>query len=117
MVSDFKSIFDLIKAFPTEEDCIHHLERLRWNGNVVSPFDASSQVYTCKGNKYKCKNTAKYFNVKTGSIFDNTKIPLIKWFMALYIFSSHKKGLSSHQLSRDITVTQKTAWFILHRLR
>lgn len=117
MVSDFKSIFDLLKAFPAEQDCINHLENLRWNGNVISPFDESSQVYRCAGNKYKCKNIGKYFNVKTGSVFDNTKIPLLKWFMALYIFSSHKKGISSHQLARDITVTQKTAWFMLHRLR
>jgi transposase-like protein len=55
--------------------------------------------------------------VKVGTIFEDTKIPLIKWFMALYIFSSHKKGISSHQLAKDISVTQKTAWFLLHRLR
>ena len=74
-------------------------------------------MYTCAGNKYKCKNSGKYFNVKTQTIFDNTKIPLIKWFLALYVFSSHKKGISSHQLAKDIDVTQKTAWFLLHRLR
>ena len=117
MVTDFNSIFDLNKTFPTELDCINHLEKLRWNGNAISPFDESSQVYKCAGNKYKCKNTGKYFNVKTVSVFDNTKIPLLKWFMALYIFSAHRKGMSSHQLARDITVTQKTAWFMLHRLR
>jgi hypothetical protein len=113
----FKTIADLLKVFPDEQTCIEHLENLRWNGNVVSPFDETSIVYKCKGNKYRCKNTNKYFNVKTGTIFDNTKIPLIKWFMALYVFSSHKKGISSHQLARDINVTQKTAWFLLHRLR
>ena len=117
MIPEFKSIFDLIKAFPTEQSCIDHLEKLQWNGYAVSPFDASSKVYKCSGNKYKCKNTGKYFNVRTGTIFDNTKIPLQKWFLALYVFSSHKKGISSHQLARDITVTQKTAWFLLHRLR
>jgi transposase-like protein len=115
--SNFKSIFDLLKAFPDEQTCIDHLEGLRWNGNVISPFDGTSTVYKCKGNKYRCKNTGRYFNVKTGTIFDNTKIPLRKWFMALYVFSSHKKGISSHQLAKDISVTQKTAWFLLHRLR
>lgn len=114
---EFKSIFDLLKAFPDEQTCISHLEALRWNGNVVSPFDATSKVYKCAGNKYKCKNTGKYFNVRTNTIFDNTKVPLQKWFMAHYIFSSHKKGISSHQLAKDISVTQKSAWFILHRLR
>ena len=117
MFPEFKSIFDLLKAFPTEQSCIDHLENLMWNGNVVSPFDATSKVYKCAGNKYKCKNTGKYFNVRTGTIFDNTKIPLQKWFLALYVFSSHKKGISSHQLAKDISVTQKSAWFLLHRLR
>lgn len=117
MFPEFKSIFDLLKAFPTEQSCIDHLERLSWNGDPVSPFDATSKVYKCAGNKYKCKNTGKYFNVRTGSIFDNTKIPLQKWFLALYVFSSHKKGISSHQLAKDISVTQKSAWFLLHRLR
>jgi len=117
MKTQFKSIFDLLKAFPDEQSCINHLEDLRWNGAVVSPFDETSQVYKCKNNRYKCKNTGKYFNVKTRTIFEDTKISLQKWFMALYVFSSHKKGISSHQLARDISVTQKTAWFLLHRLR
>lgn len=113
----FKSILDLVAQFPDEQACIEHLETLRWGDNVISPFDPNSKVYKCKFNRYKCKNTGKYFNVKTGTIFEDTKIPLQKWFMALYIFSSHKKGISSHQLAKDIDVTQKTAWFMLHRLR
>lgn len=117
MVTEFKSILDLVRTFPTEGDCIAHLEKLMWNGTPVSPFDNTSKVYKCAGGKYKCKNTGKYFNVKVGTIFEDTKIPMIKWFMALYLFSSHKKGISSHQLAKDIDVTQKTAWFMLHRLR
>lgn len=118
----FKSILDLIRAFPDEQACIKHLENLRWGNedgsvSVASPFDPSSTVYKCAGSKYKCRNTGKYFNVKHGTIFEDTKIPLQKWFLSLYVFSSHKKGLSSHQLARDIDVTQKTAWFLLHRLR
>lgn len=116
-MSQFKSLLDLIKAFPNEDACFAHLELLRWNGEVVSPFDATSKVYKCAGHKFKCKNSNRYFTVKTGTIFEDTKIPLVKWFMALYIFSSHKKGISSHQLARDIDVTQKTGWFLLHRLR
>ena len=117
MIPQFNSIIDLLKAFPTEEDCVNHLEKLRWNGYVISPFDNTSKVYKCSNNKYKCKNTGKYFNVRTNTVFDNTKIPLQKWFLALYVFSSHKKGVSSHQLAKDISVTQKSAWFLLHRLR
>ena len=114
---EFNSILELIKAFPDEQTCINHLEELRWNGNVVSPFDPTSKVYDCKGNKYKCKNTGKYFNVRTATLFDNTKIELQKWFLAIYLVTAHKKGISSLQLSRDIDVTQKTAWFMLQRIR
>jgi len=115
--TNFKSIIDLLKAFPDEQTCINHLEQLRWNGDVVSPFDETSIVYKCKDNKYRCKNTGKYFNVKTNTIFDNTKLPLQKWFLAIYIVTSHKKGISSLQLSRDIDITQKSAWFMLQRIR
>ena len=114
---NFNSIIDIVKAFPTEQSCIEHLESLRWNGNVVSPFDATSKVYKCKGNKYRCKNTGKYFNVRTATLFDNTKVELRKWFVAIWIVTSHKKGISSLQLGRDIDVTQKTAWFMLQRIR
>lgn len=114
---DFNSILELINAFPDEQTCIDHLEQLRWNGNVVSPFDPSSKVYNCKGNKYKCKNTGKYFNVRTQTIFDNTKMPLQKWFLAIWLVTSHKKGISSLQLGRDLDITQKSAWFMLQRIR
>ncbi len=114
---DFNSILDLINSFPNEQSCIDHLEKLRWNGNVVSPFDNTSKVYNCKGNKYKCKNTGKYFNVRTSTIFDNTKMPLQKWFLAIWLVTSHKKGISSLQLGRDLDITQKSAWFMLQRIR
>ena len=115
---DFKTILDLINTFPDEASCIEHLESLRWeDGNIVSPFDADSKVYICKGNRYRCKNTGKYFNVKSGTLFDNTKVKLQKWFLAIWLITSHKKGISSVQLSKDIGVTQKTAWFMLHRIR
>jgi len=114
---EVKSVLDLIQAFPDQQSCIDHLELLRWNGNVVSPFDETSKVYKCKGNKYKCKNTGKYFNVKTNTIFDNTKIDLQKWFLAIWLITSHKKGISSLQLGRDLNITQKSAWFMLQRIR
>lgn len=113
---EVKSVLDLIQAFPTEQSCIEHLELIRWNGNVVSPFDATSKVYKTKAG-YQCKNTGKNFNVKTNTIFDNTKLPLVKWFLAIWIATSHKKGISSLQLGRDLDITQKSAWFMLQRIR
>lgn len=115
--SRFKSLRDLQEAFQTEQDCIDYLEAMRWHDGVVSPFDPTSKVYKCKDNKYRCRNTGKYFNVKTKLIFHKTSMPLIKWFMAIWLVLSHKKGISSVQLGKDIGVTQKTAWFMLHRIR
>jgi transposase-like protein len=114
---DFNSILELLQAFPNEEACITHLEELRWNGYVVSPFDPTSKVYKYKNGKYRCRNTGKYFNVKTNTLFDNTKIELQKWFLAIWLVTSHKKGISSYQLAKDLNTTQKTAWFMLQRIR
>jgi len=80
--TEFKSILDLVNTFSTQQKCIDYLEHFRWNGNVVSPFDSESKVYTCKDNKYRCRNTGKYFNVKTETMFDNTKTKLQKWFIS-----------------------------------
>ncbi len=114
---DFNSIIEIIQTFKDEQTCIEYLEELRWGGVVISPFDKDSTVYKCKGGKYRCRNTGKYFNVKTNTLFDNTKIELQKWSIAIWLVTSHKKGISSLQLSRDIDVTQKTAWFMLQRIR
>lgn len=113
----FQSLFDLLRSNPTEQDCIDYFEKIIWNGKPISPFDPASKVYKCANNRYKCKDTGKYFNVKTKTIFENSNISLNKWFLALCIFSSHKKGISSYQLAKFIKITQKSAWFILHRLR
>jgi len=118
MIINVTCVSEFFEKFSTEEACIEHLEDLRWlNGVVISPYDENSKVYKCKNNRYYCKNTNRYFNVKTGTLFDNTKISLRKWFIAIYFVTNHKKGISSHQLARDLGVTQKTAWFMLHRIR
>lgn len=114
---NFKSAIELLDYFSTEQKCIDHLTMLRWNGTVLSPFDHMSKVYKCGKNRWYCKNTNKYFNVKTDTFFDNTKLPLRKWLLAQWYITSHKKGISSHQLAKDVGVTQKTAWFMMHRLR
>ena len=118
IITEFNTILELIKKFPDEQSCINHLESLRWvNGFVTSPFMPTSKVYKCANNRYRCKETGKYFNVKTSTLFDNSKIELQKWFLAIWLVTSHKKGISSIQLSKDIGVTQKTAWFMLQRIR
>lgn len=103
--------------FPDEESCIRYFENMRWGDEVTSPYDASSKVYKCGNGKYKCKNTRRYFDVKTGTAFANTKLPMRAWFYAMMLFLSHKRGVSSCQLARDLGITQKTAWKMLHKIR
>lgn len=113
----FDTLVELIRKFPDEETCIKYLEEILWEGKPVSPFDALSKVYKCKNGKYKCKNTGKYFTVKTGTIFEGTKVKLQDWFVAIWLDATHKGGLSSLQLKRDLKRTQKTTWFMLHKVR
>lgn len=89
-----------------------------WAGNPVCPHCKSGKPYKTKVG-YKCSNSDCYkkFTVKVGTVLENSKIPLRKWFMAIYMVTSHKKGISSVQLSTDLGVTQKTSWFMLHRIR
>ena len=117
-MSQFKSLFGLLKTFPNEQKCIKYLEKVLWKGTLpTSPFDPTSKVYPCANNRYRCKNTGKYFNIKSTTIFRNSKIPLRTWFYALYELAINKKGISSHQLAKDTEITQKSAWFVLQRLR
>ena len=110
-------ILNFMTTFPNEESCIRYLENLRWGDKVVSPFDASSKVYKCANGKYKCRNSGKYFDVKTSTVFAGTKIALRSWIFAIFLFMSHKRGISSCQLARDLGITQKTAWNMLHKIR
>ena len=116
-MSKSSGFLSFANTFPTEQSCIEYYEQIRWNGNVVSPFDETAKVYKCKNGKYRCANTGKYFDVKTGTIFAHTKLPLRYWFYAMFLFLSHKRGVSSCQLARDLGVTQKTAWNMLHKIR
>src|SRR6185437_1525316 len=65
----------------------------------------------------KCAQCRQKFSIRVGSIFEDSKIPLRKWFAAIWMITSHRKGIASAQLARDIDVTQKSVWFMLHRLR
>ena len=116
-IGNFNSLFEFFQAFPNEQICINHLEKLRWHDGVVSPFDSSSIVYNRGDGMYRCKNTGKNFNVRTGTIFHGSKLPLQKWFLAIWLVTTHKKGITSIQLAKDLGVTQKTSWFVLHRIR
>lgn len=116
---DFDSLFQLLDYFTTEEICEQHLAVIRWNGVPTCPYCESERVNSLKGKtqRYKCYGCRKQFGVKVGTIFHDSKISLRKWFVAIYLVTSHKKGISSHQLGRDLKISQKSAWFILQRIR
>lgn len=124
MIHQMKSFFSLMKSLLDKKSCREFLEEQRWNGVPVCPhcgcIDEHHYKLTFFGEfngLYKCRHCRKRFTVTTGTMFESSNIPLDKWFYAIYMFLSHKKGISSLQLSRDIEVTQKTAWFMLNRIR
>lgn len=111
------SLRDLLKAFPDEPSCIAYLERVLWPNGPVSPFDSTSKVYRRKDGQYRCKNTGKNFTVRNGTMFEQTRLPLRTWFTAIFLITTSKKGISSVELSNLLGVTQKTSWFLEHRIR
>lgn len=117
MKTTFKNQIELMEFFQDENTCKALLEQQRWNGKVVCPHCNSSEKIYRTNRGYKCASCLKKFTVTVGTVFENSKIKLRYWFAAIYVCSSHKKGISSHQLARDLGVTQKTAWFMLHRVR
>ena len=116
-----KNLQDLIKVFADEVTCREHLIKQRWpDGNVVCQYCGHKKCYRIEnGDRFKCANNKCYkrFRVTVGTIFEASNVPLTKWFPAMYLIMNHKKGISSCQLARDLSVTQKTAWFMLHRIR
>jgi transposase-like protein len=118
-MKQFETLIQLLDNFPDEETCRKHFEQMRWpDGEPACPRCGDMKVYRHKDGKlFTCHGCKKQFTVLIGTVFSDTHIPLRKWFMALYLLTAHKKGISSLQLSKDIGVTQKTAWFMLHRIR
>ena len=117
----FKNLHELFTKMPTEQDCRDYLAAQRWaDGKAVCPSCGCDRCYTILGGKrYKCsdKECKRQFSVVAGTVFECSNIPLSKWFYAIYVATAHKKGISSHQLARDLGITQKSAWFVLHRVR
>ncbi|MCP9770465.1 IS1595 family transposase [Lacihabitans sp. LS3-19] len=117
-MDNFDSLIDVISYFDTEIKALQYLEQKRWNGQPTCPHCSCSKVYRFSDQKrFKCASCREQFTAKVGTIFEDSKIPLRKWYVAIYLVKAHKKGISSHQLAKDIKVTQKSSWFMLHRIR
>ncbi|WP_374309153.1 IS1595 family transposase [Methylocella sp.] len=118
MLKNFDSLFDLMEAFPDEQACVDHLRAIRWRDGEFCPHCGDNRVYHFSDRKtFKCGACKARFSIKVGTIFEDTKLPLRKWFMAIWLITNHPKGIASVTLAKDLKITQKTAWFVLHRLR
>ena len=118
MIAQIDSLFDMMAAFPDEQSCLDHLQAIRWQDGESCPHCGGMRIYHFSDRKtFKCGDCLQRFSIKVGTIFEDTKLPLRKWFMAIWMITNHPKGIASTTLARNLKVTQKTAWFILHRLR
>ncbi len=112
------STFQLFKLFPDEEMARKYLEKRLWKDGCKCPKCSSGErITTRKGGFYRCNACKLDFTVRTGTIFGRSHVPLHKWVYAMYLLVTSRKGISSMQLSKEIGITQKSAWFVLQRLR
>ena len=115
------NIMQVSQSFPDNEACVRYLETVRWKGMPTCPHCESKSVARKKEKRkvgrWSCNDCKSSFNVLSGTVFQNTKIDLTKWFMAIALIANAKKSLSSPQLARDLDLNVKTAWYLMQRIR
>jgi transposase-like protein len=112
------SVFKLSEMFPNEESARQYMETYRWPEGAICPHcQEAKRIKNLNGGYYRCNACIETFTVRTKSIFERSHVPLHKWIHAMYQLMTARKGVSSLQLSKEIGVQQRTAWFMLHRIR
>jgi len=117
---DTLSTFEFFQKFPNEESARQFFETRRWNGEPVCGHCGSVSVSECKDHKpmaYRCKDCRKHFSVRTGTVLAESRLPLQKWLLAIFMLTSARKGIPSTQMARELGITQKSAWFLAQRIR
>ncbi len=118
MLKEFASLYDLFEAIPDEQAAIDHFRAIRWKNGAFCPYCGSTRVMHFSDKRtHKCSDCRQRFSIKVGTVFEDTKIPLRKWLAAIWLITNQPKGIASTQLAKDLKITQKSAWFALHRLR
>lgn len=116
--TQFNTLIAMTSYFNTEEICRKTIIATRWaDGDVVCPYCGGHHCPERKDGRFYCKHCNNTFSFKVGTIFQGSKVSLVKWFIAMYLISSHKKGISSYQVARDVKVQQKTAWYMMQKVR
>lgn len=112
------SLYQLSKLYPNEESARAYMEARRWPKGVSCPAcSEATRIGKRKNGFYRCNACKQDFTVRTGTIFERSHVSLDKWILAMYLLMTARKGISSLQLGKEIGVTQKTAWFMLGRIR
>jgi len=117
-IFEFKTLTEFTDFFHNEEICLEHFASVRFANGEYCPHCGHEEIYTfSNGKRFRCAKCKQDFTIKTGTVFGESKLPLRKWFMAIYLLSTTSKGISSVQLAKHVGVTQKTGWFMDHRIR
>jgi transposase-like protein len=119
-MSETFSLYEFFQKFPNEEAARQFFEAKRWPSGVFCTHCGSFGVAECINHKpmpYRCRDCRKHFSVRTGTVLTESKLPLHKWLMAIYMMTTARKGIPSTQMARELGVTQKSAWFLAQRIR
>ncbi len=114
------SLYEFFQRFPNEESARLYFENNRWNGKTYCAHCGSDDVSECKDHipmPYRCRSCRKHFSVRTGTVLAESRLPLQKWLMAIYMMTTARKGIPSTQMARELGITQKSAWFLAQRIR
>lgn len=112
------NMMKLIELFPSDDACRDVLDKIRWPGGVTCPrCEGTHQRSTQSRNQFDCGSCGYQFSVITGTMMQDTHLPLRKWMVATYLMVESKKGISANQMKRTLDVSYKTAWYLCHRIR
>jgi transposase-like protein len=112
------NLVNLIEHYGNDTKCRQYLEALRWTDGIKCPRCGSDKIsHIEKRDQYDCDQCRYQFSVTAGTIFHDSHLPIWKWFLAVYLMTESKKGMSANQLKRSLGVSYKTAWYLCHRVR
>lgn len=118
------SLVEIYRRWPTHQDCIEHLERVRWGDTPLCPYCGAERVSRNRdikrgltASRWKCQRCLKSFSLTVGTIFHRTHVDLQRWFLLIWLMLNAKKGLSAMQAARDLDMRRPTVWSMMRRVR